>query len=177
MPDDPRPLIDELSPRKRQELFSLYRYFEWADDMRRQYLRLLFNSLGSLTSATTAEEAVERATADPTIGRTAIAALYAFPYMSYYYGGMYVVVEAWMKRFNYRDPEIDGLLRSPFVKMLKEHRNASFHFSPTYFESRMQAFVNDPASEVWLGDLHEAFTRWLHFHLKLKPHEGPGRSQ
>jgi hypothetical protein len=145
--------------------------------MRRQYLQLLFNGLGSLRLGTTPEEAVELAKADPTIWRTALAALYAFPYMSYYYGGMYVVVEAWMKRLKYRDPEIDELLRSPFVAMLRGHRNASFHFSSTYFDSRMRAFINDPASEDWLGDLHEAFTRWFRFNLKLKPHEGPGRSQ
>ena len=123
------------------------------------------------------EQAVERAKADATVGRTAIAALYAFPYMSYYYGGMYVVVEAWTERLKYHDPEIDELLRSPFVATLKQHRNVSFHFSPEYFDSRMQAFVNEPASEVWLGDLHAAFTRWFRFHLKLEPQEGPGRSQ
>lgn len=174
---DSRPLADSLSPSKLQALFSLYRYFEWADDMRRLYLQLLFNSLGELKSATTVEQAVALAKADATIGRNAMAALYAFPYMSYYYGGMYVVIEAWTKRLKYHDPEIDGLLRSPFVTTLRQHRNASFHFSPVYFDSRMQAFVNEPETEVWLGDLHAAFARWFRFHLKLIPHEGPGRSQ
>jgi hypothetical protein len=173
---DPRPMVDYLSQRKIQTLFSLYRYFEWADDMRRLYLELLFKSLGQLRSAVSVEEAVEVVRRDPTIGRLVITNLYAFPYMSYYYGGMYVVIEAWQKRKLYADPDIDSLLRSPFVDALREYRNASFHFSTEYFDSRMQAFVKELATEVWLGDLHAAFTRWFRFHLKLKPHEGPGRT-
>lgn len=177
MPDaDSRPLVDWLSPSKRQALFSLFRYFEWADDMRRQYLQLLSNNLGQLRSATTVEQALERAKADIALGQRTIAVLYAFPYMSYYYGGMYVVIRGW-GRLQCQDPEIDDLLRSPFVRTLREHRNASFHFSPEYFDSRMQAFVNEPDSEVWLGDLHAAFARWFRFHLKLRPHQGPGRSE
>jgi hypothetical protein len=66
--------------------------------MRRLYLELLFKSLGQLRSAASVEEAVEVARMDPTIGRLVITNLYAFPYMSYYYGGMYVVMEAWQKR-------------------------------------------------------------------------------
>ena len=170
-------MVDYLSPRKIQALFSLFRYYEWADDMRRQYLHLLLNSLAELRSATTPEQAVALVKTDPTIGQKAISALYAFPYMSYYYGGMYVVIEAWSERLKYHDPEIDELLCSPFVATLKQHRNASFHYSPEYFDSRMQAFVNEPATEVWLSDLHAAFARWFRFHLKLKSHEGPDRTQ
>lgn len=130
-----------------------------------------FNNLGQLRSATTVEQALERAKADIALGRRVIAVLYAFPYMSYYYGGMYVVIRGW-GHLQYQDPEIDGLLRSPFVRTLREHRNASFHFSPEYFDSRMQAFVNEPESEIWLSDLHAALVRWFSYHLKLKPGEG-----
>jgi hypothetical protein len=180
MPDaDPRPLVEWLSPSKRQALFSLYRYFEWADDMRRMYLHLLSESpIGQKRAAgVTAEEAFELAKADPAFKQSVVSVLYAFPYMAYYYAGMFVVIEAWTGRLKYHDPEIDDLLRSRFVATLKEYRNASFHFSPQYFDSRMQVFLNEPDSEVWLGDLHAAFARWFRFHLKLRPHEGPGRSQ
>ena len=60
--------------------------------------------------------------------------------------GMFVVAEAWTGRLKYHDPEIDELLRSPFVATLKEYRNASFHFSPQYFDSRMQVFLNEPGA-------------------------------
>ena len=169
---DSRPLVDYLSPTKVRALFSLYRYFEWADDMRRLYLQLLFNSLGPLASAATEQDAIQRAKADARIGKSTVAALYAFPYMSYYYGGMYVVIEAWTTRFHYHDTEIEELLRSSFVGTLKQSRNASFHFSPQYFDSRMQAFLSDPDSEVWLANVRDAFARWFRYHLKLKAHEG-----
>jgi len=147
--------------------------------MRRLYLHLLSESpIGQKRAAgVTAEEAFEQAKVDPVFRRSVVTVLYAFPYMSYYYAGMFVVIEAWTERLKYHDPEIDELLRSPFVATLKQYRNASFHFSPQYFDSRMQVFLNEPDTEAWLGELHEAFARWFRFHLKLRPHEGPGRSQ
>jgi hypothetical protein len=178
MGSDSHPLVDTLSQSKRQELASFFRYFEWSDDMRRLYLQLLAESLiGQMKAAgATWEEAFDRARVDPVFKGSVVTVLYAFPYMSYYYAGMYVVIEAWRKRLKYHDSEIDELLRSPFVATLEQYRHASFHFSPKYFDSRMQKFVSDPDSEVWLGDLHAAFVRWFRFHLKLRPHEGPGRT-
>src|SRR6266481_6337210 len=85
MAGDSRPLIDELSPRNRQALYSLFRYFEWADDMRRLYLHLLSESpIGQKRAAgVTAEEAFELAKADPAFKQSVASVLYAFPYMSY----------------------------------------------------------------------------------------------
>jgi hypothetical protein len=107
MAGESRPLIDELSPRNRQALYSLFRYFEWADDMRRLYLHLLSESpIGQKRAAgVTAEVAFELAKADPAFKRSVVTVLYAFPYMSYYYAGMFVVIEAWTGRLKYHDPE------------------------------------------------------------------------
>lgn len=174
---DHAPLIDRLtSARDREALFSLYRYFEWADDMRRLYHERLWSSqLGELRRAgATEEEALARFRSDRQLREHLLATLYAFPYMSYYYGGMYVVIEAWgTPRFPYADTEIDRLRRSPLVARLERHRNGAFHAHPEYFDGRLLEFVNDPDSERWLNDVHAAFARWFRYHLKLGPHEGP----
>lgn len=154
---------------------SLYRYFLWASDMRGLFRERLFKSpIGEMqTSGATLAEALERATRDKAFGGSVIAVLYAFPYMSYYYGGMYVVIEAWQTRFQYADPEIDELLRSPFVAKLESHRHGAFHFTPKYVDPKLHTFVSELESEEWLGDVHAAFARWFRYHLKLAPHEGP----
>ena len=84
----------------RQKLASFWRYFLWADDMRKLFHQRLRNSpVGEMRAAgATVEQALERATTDKVFGGTLIATLYGFPYMSYYYGSMYVVIEAWLKR-------------------------------------------------------------------------------
>ena len=86
---------------------------------------------------------------------------------------MYLVIEAWQRRFKYQDPDIDGLLRSPFLASLERHRHGAFHFTPEYVDSKLQAFVAELESETWLSDVHAAFSRWFRFHLKLKPGERP----
>lgn len=158
----------------RAALASLYRYFLWADDMRKLFHQRLFASpIGEMRAAgATVQEALERATKDKAFGGSVIAALYGFPYMSYYYGSMYVVIEAWQRRFKYQDPDIDGLLRSPFLASLERHRHGAFHFTPEYVDPKLQAFVAELESETWLSDVHAAFARWFNHHLKLKPHEG-----
>ncbi len=172
---DPRPLIDYVSPRDRQALASLLRYFLWADDMRRLFHQRMFNSpIGEMRAAgATVEEALERATKDKTFGGSVVTVLYGFPYMSYYYGGMYVVIEAWQKRFKYADPDIDDLLRSPLLASLERHRHGAFHFTPKYIDPKLQEFVAELESETWLSDVHAAFVRWFHYHLRLQPSDRP----
>ena len=50
--DDLQPLVDPLGQRERETLLSFYRYFEWADDMRRLYHKLLWDGpMGQLKRA------------------------------------------------------------------------------------------------------------------------------
>jgi hypothetical protein len=164
------PLIDTLHRRQdRQKLVSFWRYFLWADDMRKLFHQRLFNSpIGEMRAAgATVEQALDRATTDKAFGGTVIATLYGFPYMSYYYGGMYVVIEAWQKRLKYTDPEIDDLLRSPFLASLEQHRHGAFHYTPAYVDDKLSVFIAALESEEWLSDVHAAFWRWFRFHLKL----------
>ncbi|MGH7317881.1 MAG: hypothetical protein ACREJS_16665, partial [Candidatus Rokuibacteriota bacterium] len=155
---------------------SLYRYFQWADDMRRQFLALILEGpVGRMQRAgLTKAEAFARVQSDAEMRGLLLALLYAFPYMSYYYGGMYAVIEAWgTPRFPYSDPGIDTLLQSPLVARLERHRNGAFHAHPEYFDDRLLEFVNEMESEEWLDCVHAAFARWFRYNLKLTSHEGP----
>lgn len=178
MPDAPDPLgplIDHLGHRQRVALGSFHRYFIWADDLRGQYHKLMRQTpIGQLKQAGVSEaEALRQIMSDSRLQGHFLAALYAFPYMSYYYGAMYVVIEGWQKRLRYADAEIDTLLESRFVALLERHRHGAFHFTPDYFDPRLMDFVNEVDSERWLNQLHAAFGRWLSFHLRLKPKERP----
>jgi hypothetical protein len=105
--DDLQPLVDRLGARERETLLSFYRYFQWADDMRSLYHKLLWDGpVGELKRAgLTQEQALERVNSDRHAWGLVVTSLYFFPYMSYYHGGMYAVVEAWRTRLPYRDEE------------------------------------------------------------------------
>lgn len=84
------------------EVIALHRYFVWADRMRVH--------LDAIPPGTGATEA-----------------LFSHPYLSYWYGGMYVVIEGW-QRLGLHDPEVDDLLTSDNVKHLERHRHGAFHY-------------------------------------------------
>jgi hypothetical protein len=122
--------------RRRRQIFSLHRYFMWADRMRVHY-----GEVGPTTSSATE-------------------AMFHHPYLSYYYGGMYVVSEGW-KRLDLHDPEIDELLTSENVGRLERHRHGTFHYHPEYFDDRLLAFPSGPDSAEWIWELRHAFSRWF----------------
>lgn len=57
----------------------------------------------------------------------------SFLYMSYWYGGLYVVIEGW-QRLKLSDDIIDNLLISSNVQLLKRYRNGVFHFQKEYID-------------------------------------------
>lgn len=135
-PESTVPLLDRASPREREALLSLLRYFEWANDLRRLHHRLSRESPSGV------------------------------PYLSYYYGTLCVVIEGWrhLKRQRpdyYRDGEIDALLESPLVGHLELHRDQVFHFTPKHSEDGRIDFVNLVDFEGWTNQIHGAFERWL----------------
>jgi hypothetical protein len=152
----------------------------WSNDLLGQYHRLMAESpVGQLMKAgLTVAEALEKLKTDSGFKGKLLTVFYAFPYMSYYYGSMFVVIEGW-KRLKgqspnyYRDQEIDALLQSRCVAQLERHRHGAFHFTPEYFDERLTQFTFEENSDLWLHKLHTAFGRWFVFHLQLKPHERP----
>lgn len=84
-------------------------------------------------------------------------AIESFMYMSYWYAGLYVVIEGW-KELGLTDSTIDGLLASPNVDLLRRYRNGAFHFQKTYFDERFTDFMKTEKQTVeWIRDLNKAF--------------------
>ena len=106
--------------------FSLNRYFIWSIEMRDHY-----RQVGKIVSPTPSFWDNEEA------GR-------ALMYLSYWCAGLYVVCEGWLE-LKLSNAEIDALLKSPHLDVLKRFRNAVYHFQPDYFDKR---FMN----ALLLGD-------------------------
>lgn len=124
-----------------KEVFALHRYFLWADQMREHY----YASLRA------------RDRLDP---ESVVDVSFTAPYMSYWYGGLYVVVEGWQE-LGLVDREIDELLQASYLDLLRRYRNGSFHFQRLYIDQRFVGFVADQGSAEWISRLREAFSRWF----------------
>jgi hypothetical protein len=80
-------------------------------------------------------------------------------YLSYWYAGLYVVCEGWQE-LKLSDPEIDSLLASPHLALLKRFRHGVYHFQPDYFDKRlMNPFVLGKDFDDWIESLTGAFHR------------------
>ena len=125
-----------------QRMLSLYNYFAWADHMRRLYEASL-NSPESLPGR-----------GDPTTWVT----------MSYWYSGLYVIVEAWQENLKgLEDKRIDSLLqKQDLVKLLKKYRNATFHYQPKLFHSKhIDLMKKGEEARNWIENVHKAFGDFL----------------
>ncbi len=123
--------------------FSLHRYFLWCIAMREHY-----------------EKTGERFSPTPSFFENE-AANEAFMYLSYWYAGLYVVCEGWQE-LNLSDPEIDALLSSAHLDVLRRFRNGVYHFQADYFDERvMKAFVLGEDFDNWVNSLTAAFYRFL----------------
>lgn len=82
-------------------------------------------------------------------------------YMSYWYAGLYVVVEGW-EELKLEDPEIEKLLKHKNVGLLKRFRNGVFHFQKKYDDARFMNLIQDGEDVVgWIRALTLAFGRWF----------------
>lgn len=84
-------------------ILSLHRYFVWADRMR-VHFKGLIDSEGKDDS------------------KSSVSNAFAYPYMAYWYAGLYVVIEGWQE-LKLSDEKIDVLLHSENVELLKRFRN------------------------------------------------------
>jgi len=145
-------------------VFALHRYFLWANRMREHFDEVLRRvKPGGLVFAS--EEFIE-----------------SYLYMSYWYGGLYVVAEGW-NALGLTDPEIDGLLATrtgrriegprkergepaelvdeTVLDVLKRYRNGAFHFQRDYFDNRFLEFMKLDQSASWARALNRAFGRYF----------------
>ena len=124
------------------DILSLHRYFVWANQMRAHFDALL--ALRAMPGMPRVEEML---------------------YMSYWYAGLYVVIEGWRK-LELSHPQIDELLESANVDLPKRYRNGVFHFQRTYWDNRFVGFIKDGENPVrWVRELNrrfgEFFLRWM----------------
>lgn len=99
--------------------------------------------------------------------------MFVYPFMSYYYGGLYVLIEGW-RELRLSDPTIDDLLQSPHVDALRKYRNGSFHFQPDYFNDRLLALLPFTDSPQWIQAVRNAFSAWFLKHFNELEKEGSG---
>ncbi|MDD8027298.1 MAG: hypothetical protein PHI34_12370 [Acidobacteriota bacterium] len=81
-------------------------------------------------------------------------------FMSYWYGGFYVVVEGW-REMGIHDPDIDRLIDSPNIELLRSYRNGAFHFQKNYFDERFFIFVGEGTSASWVRELNKSLGRFF----------------
>lgn len=76
--------------------------------------------------------------------------------MCLWYGMLFVVIEGWQEAA-LSDPEIDHLLQSPNVDLLRRFRNGIFHFQQHWLDPRLTDFCGTPDGVHWVRMLTSAF--------------------
>jgi hypothetical protein len=133
---------------KDSEIFNLYKYFIWADRMKNAFDDLLQQNIQEM------------------IPRARFEIEYNF-YMSYWFSGLYVVIEGW-QQVRLKDEEIGALLNSANVQLLRRYRNGVFHFQKDYFDERFLVFLRDGTSRIeWIRKLHQEFDRFFNDWYKV----------
>jgi len=88
-------------------------------------------------------------------------------YMSYWYAGLYVVIEGW-EELQLHDPVIEPLLTSPNVELLRRYRNGVFHFQAEYHDERFLGLIRDGQNVVeWVRTVNQQFGRYFLEHLRV----------
>jgi len=129
-------------------LLILHRYFIWANRMGEYFHKALEKSVRQEGQVTNAEKATKYFADDPGM------------FMSYWYGALYAVIEEWEKS-NLHDPEIDRLLDSPNVELLKRYRNGAFHFQKDYFDDKFFNFIAKEGTATWVEELNEKLNEYF----------------
>lgn len=131
------------------KIFSLHRYFIWANRMRHH-----------------AYEMIEKQ-GPPPDGKNEKFAWFIGPFMyvSYWFASLYVVIEGW-KSLHIKDKEIDELLNSRYLGLLKSYRNGVFHFQKKYHDYRFNDFYDEGEDAIkWANLVHnklsDFFIRWV----------------
>ena len=138
--------INNVSVNPIPPVVSLHRYFIWANKMRTDFDHLL-----KANNTTKHEHEL---------------------YMSYWYAGLYIVIEGW-KDLNMSDSIINKLLRNTNnVELLRRYRNGVFHFQKTYFDKRFVGVWEQNRKFIdWVRELNRQFGRYfLEWHREYDRH-------
>lgn len=127
----------------RRAIHTLHRYYIWQNRMRVEFENVLTDAAERGVPVTSGSDEE----------------IHAFMWMSYWYAGLYVVVEGW-RELDLRDPEVDQLLASANVEPLRRYRNGVFHFQRQYFDERFVGLLADGENVVnWVRSLNQALGR------------------
>lgn len=123
-------------------VYTLHRYYIWANKMRTDFYDILKKKSDNKISKDSFD-------------------IESRLYMSYWYGGLYVVIEGW-RQLKLSDPQIDQLLKSKNVYLLKHYRNGVFHFQKNYNDKRFLTFITQGENCVeWIRALNGEFGRFF----------------
>jgi hypothetical protein len=92
------------------------------------------------------------------LGEKAFAHPHTRIHLDFWYGCLYVVIEGWRQE-SITDAATDTLLlNKKKVNLLRESRNATFHYHPKYIEPRVDAVYSDEEFVQWVHALHDAMS-------------------
>lgn len=118
-----------------KELIALHLYYIWAN-----FMRTKFDLLDRQKDFQAGELVSE-----------------AMIYMSYWYAGLYVVIEGWKEQDLY-DSTIDSLIASENTDLLRRYRNGIFHFQKEYYDDRLFELIKEGTNVVhWIRLLNQSF--------------------
>lgn len=123
-------------------VFTLHRYYIWANRMRTDFDDILKKKSENRISENNFR-------------------IEARLYMSYWYGGLYVVIEGW-RQLGLSDLKIDLLIKSKNVGLLKQYRNGVFHFQRKYDDKKFLNFITQGENCIdWIRQLNSEFGRFF----------------
>lgn len=127
------------------DLLALHRYYIWANRLREHF--------DSAIAVMPLSDQPERMFADD-----------QGLFLCYWYAALYVVVEGWQE-LKLADTEIDALLTSPNVDLLRRFRNGVCHYQRNYSDPRFLDLMQAQGVVPWVRPLNQAFGRYFFLNL------------
>jgi len=129
-----------------EKLLALHRYYIWANRFREHFE-------GTLSVFPPIEHSEELFISDYGL------------FLSHWYAALYVVIEGWGE-IELSDPQIDLLLCSENIDLLKRFRNGIYHYQQNYCDPRFFNLLEAKAMVPWVRQLNLEFGRYFLTHLK-----------
>ena len=134
---------------RHHQIMALHRYYIWTTLMKRDFESALLKG----DWMTSSNESVLLFPIKYISGEVGT-------YMSYWYGGLYVVAEGWIE-IGLSDYRVDPLIEHQNISLLKRYRNGAFHFQKDYFDARFLDFETEKSSVEWVRSLSLALGTWF----------------
>ncbi|MCA9969963.1 MAG: hypothetical protein KC425_07100 [Anaerolineales bacterium] len=138
-----------LNDEQRQVATNLFRYATWANSLMNRFETVLARDREEMKRQLLEESLVFD-----------VNLLESEMYHCLWFGVLYIVIEGW-PRLAVKDQKITKLLRSPYKRLLRDFRNATFH-PENYDDKRIKALMaNGQASIDWAKEVTKEFNAFL----------------